>query len=213
MLCLFVRTVQASRTPVERCSLARSLSPLFLLAPSPLRKMPILRPQCLLRRSFTPVLNTHRSRSALDHLRSSQLAFDQTRSALGRRFLTNNHFQRLKMPSDKPEIITAYDVRPSPRPSHLADPLVQPQSYITNSSQTLPGKDVDMSPLAEHTRVERWTREGKPYLEEYRGCGKLEGKAAIVTGGDSGIGRSVSVFFAREGADVTIVYLPVEEEE
>lgn len=41
----------------------------------------------------------------------------------------------------------------------------------------------------------------------YRGSGKFEGKAAIVTGGDSGIGRSVAVLFAREGADVAVCYL------
>jgi len=41
----------------------------------------------------------------------------------------------------------------------------------------------------------------------YRGAGKLEGKAAIVTGGDSGIGRSVAVHFAREGAEIAILYL------
>ncbi|MDQ3908343.1 MAG: SDR family oxidoreductase [Acidobacteriota bacterium] len=45
----------------------------------------------------------------------------------------------------------------------------------------------------------------------YRGAGKLEGKAALVTGGDSGIGRAVAVLFAREGADVAIVYLEEEQ--
>jgi NAD(P)-dependent dehydrogenase (short-subunit alcohol dehydrogenase family) len=54
----------------------------------------------------------------------------------------------------------------------------------------------------------------KPRFEApgYKGSGKLEGKVAIVTGGDSGIGRAVAVLYAREGADVAIVYLSSDED-
>lgn len=65
--------------------------------------------------------------------------------------------------------------------------------------QKQPGLTVPMEPRPDHGE------------ESYAGRGALEGKAALITGGDSGIGRAVAVAFAREGADVAISYLPEEE--
>ena len=48
--------------------------------------------------------------------------------------------------------------------------------------------------------------------DDYRGSGKLEGRVALITGGDSGIGRAVAVHFAREGCDVAIGYLDEEQD-
>jgi NAD(P)-dependent dehydrogenase (short-subunit alcohol dehydrogenase family) len=62
-----------------------------------------------------------------------------------------------------------------------------------------PGLDSEMDPKPDYG------------YETYRGSGRLEGKKAIITGGDSGIGRAVALAFAREGADVLISYLEEEE--
>jgi len=79
------------------------------------------------------------------------------------------------------------------------------------TQKSLPGLESKMEPLAEHIKVEKWDNQGNPYLEEYKGTGRLQGKNALITGGDSGIGRSVALFFAREGCNVTIAHLPEEQ--
>jgi len=98
----------------------------------------------------------------------------------------------------------------------MSDDIITAYKSLTDipaQEQDLPGKDVDMDPLAEFTKLECWDDNGKPFLKEYVGSEKLKGKKIIVTGGDSGIGRAAAQMFAREGADVTIVYLPAEEED
>ncbi|EGX43048.1 hypothetical protein AOL_s00215g834 [Orbilia oligospora ATCC 24927] len=79
---------------------------------------------------------------------------------------------------------------------------------IPAHSQHLPGSQKDMpNPKPEVSRLEG--PGGKLY--EYWGVGKLGGKKVLITGGDSGIGRSIAVLMAREGADISIVYLADEE--
>lgn len=89
-----------------------------------------------------------------------------------------------------------------------------PATEITPQNQEGgPGLDAKTDQKAEWSRLEFWDENQKPYLKEYEGRGLMQGKAALITGGDSGIGRAVAILFAREGADVSIVYLPEEEED
>ena len=75
----------------------------------------------------------------------------------------------------------------------------RPKGPMPKQKQPRPGIEEKISPRPQYK------------APKYKGSGKLKNKAAIITGGDSGIGRAVAVLFAREGADIAIVHLPVEK--
>src|SRR5689334_466258 len=81
-----------------------------------------------------------------------------------------------------------------PRRQYPAPPFpAQPQPH--------PGLAAHMTPRPDHGET------------SYRGSGKLEGRKALVTGADSGIGRAAAIAFTREGADVALSFLPEEQED
>ncbi|MBP2168845.1 NAD(P)-dependent dehydrogenase (short-subunit alcohol dehydrogenase family) [Erwinia toletana] len=86
--------------------------------------------------------------------------------------------------------------------SGVANPSLEtdyPKPPFVEQPQPVPGLASKMIPLPDHGE------------KSYRGSGRLAGRKALITGGDSGIGRAVAIAYAREGADVAINYLPEEE--
>jgi len=86
------------------------------------------------------------------------------------------------------------------REPELRDPTSKfPKPPYPEQHQAWPGLASKMRPLPDHGEV------------SYRGSGRLSGRRALITGGDSGMGRAAAIAFAREGADVAINYLPDEQ--
>jgi NAD(P)-dependent dehydrogenase (short-subunit alcohol dehydrogenase family) len=75
-----------------------------------------------------------------------------------------------------------------------------PKPPYPTQRQPMPGSTAKMNPRPDHGET------------SYRGSGKLAGKRAVITGGDSGIGRAVAIAYAREGADILIAYLDEHED-
>jgi NAD(P)-dependent dehydrogenase (short-subunit alcohol dehydrogenase family) len=84
------------------------------------------------------------------------------------------------------------------RKTSTAGSAKRPKPPFPAQHQARPGLEAKMTPRPEFTGA------------TYRPAGKLDGTVALITGGDSGIGRSVAVLYAREGADVAVVFLPEE---
>ncbi|MBX7174596.1 MAG: SDR family oxidoreductase [Pyrinomonadaceae bacterium] len=100
------------------------------------------------------------------------------------------------MKKEKQNLASENKIKPE-----IQEKLEYPKSPMPSQKQPKPGIESKMSPRPDFL------------APNYRGSNKLKDKVALISGGDSGIGRAVSVLFAREGANIAIIYLKEEEED
>lgn len=108
------------------------------------------------------------------------------------------------MPEKYEGVITAF-------PVESIKAQTQGPDKCEKTGEQTPGLDSTMDAPAIWTQLEEFKDDGTPYLRDYTPGDRLKNKAALITGGDSGIGRSVAMLYALEGCDSTIVHLPEEE--